>query len=348
MKSVYILLTDRCNLHCKYCFQGPKRVSGAGAKATARVMDGFVAFCARNGVSNAEIFGGEPLLYPDLFRYVVKALRARMPNLHIGVVTNGTLLAEDSMSLIEREGVNVLVSIDGRKERHNAMRGGFERIRRWFPRLAALDSVTVAIQGGRVEGLYSHIRYLWDAGFRQGVFINLIYNYGWYTDRDVRLFEREYENAVLGMLRGEGVLLCAARLYDMLQQAGGYQECGLVGEGLACDWDGILYPCIRAVELGADFAIGEVWAGVDRVKNRVLRNRIRREFLASDSVERYPYVSFCPVEVFQRHGHFGGNWSKQYCEMIQIKAKTVAKYYHELQHHAAVARQSSKSSANKQ
>lgn len=302
-----------------------------GLKATRKIVDRFVSFCAENGITNAEVFGGEPMLYGDLFQYTVKKLHARIPDLQIGVVTNGTLINEDIMSLLERKRVNVLVSIDGRKERHDAMRGEFDRIHKWFSRLANLDVITVAIQAGKIEGLYDHIRYLWSVGFRKGVFINIIYNYGWYDINDVRRFEHEYEDAVLGMMRGEGTLTCAVRLHRMLQRTDGYQECGLIGNGLACDWNGVFYPCMRAVELGPAFAIGDIWSGIDDVKNRTLRQRIRDEFLTSDSAERYPYVGYCPIAIYQKHGSFKKKWNKEYCEIIQIKAKIVSKHYHELQ-----------------
>lgn len=333
MKTAYILLTNNCNLHCRYCFQGTRASSKQDAKTCVDVLDGFAEFCVKNKITNAEIFGGEPFLYRDLFEYAVKALRMQFPALDIGVVTNGTLINESIMSLLEREHVSVLVSIDGQKSRHDEMRGGFDNISKWFSRLVALDRITVAIQAGRVEGLYKQIKYLWNIGFRKGVFINVLYNYDWYGTDDIRLFEQEYEQAVLGMLRGEGTLLCAARLYEILKQTNGYQECGIIGQGLAFDWNGTLYPCIRAVELGEAFAIGDIQNGIDYDRERLIRQRIRKELMSSVSIERYPMVSFCPVAIYKEFGSFSGKWNDQYCEMIQIKQNTVAKYYYELQKH---------------
>lgn len=156
MSTAYVILTDQCNLRCKYCFQEGKTASRPGKKRriSQEVLDAFVEFCAKNEISNAEIFGGEPFFYRDRFEYAVIALRARLPSLRIGVVTNGTLINEWIMSLLERERVNVLVSIDGRKSRHDEMRGGFDRISKWFLRLAALGTVTVALQAGKIDGIY--------------------------------------------------------------------------------------------------------------------------------------------------------------------------------------------------
>lgn len=132
------------------------------------------------------------------------------------------------------------------------------------------------------------------------------------------------------MLRGEGTLLCALRLHDMLRQTSGYQVCGLFAKGLACNWDGALYPCIRAVELGSAFAIGDVYSGIDKAKNGDIRSRISEQVLSSPCAERYPMVSFCPVAIYQEQGTFRGKWNEQYCDIINTKAKIVAKYYHEI------------------
>ncbi|MGO8866254.1 MAG: radical SAM protein [Alphaproteobacteria bacterium] len=338
MRTAYVILTDRCNLRCKYCFQEGKAVPRpATGKIGHEVLDAFVEFCAGNEIANAEIFGGEPLLYRTLFEYTVTALRTRLPSLHVGAVTNGTLIDERLMSLIEHGRVNLLVSIDGMKSRHDEMRGGFDHISPWFSRLSALSGVTVALQAGKVERMYDHIKYLWDAGFSKGVFVNVIYNYGWYGAGEVARFEQEYEQALLGMLRGEGTLLCATRLHGLLKQTGGYQSCGIVADGLACNWNGTLYPCIRAIELGTDFSIGDIRQGVDETRNKEVRARIREEVLSSPGAKQYPMVSFCPVAIYQEHGSFAGEWNKQYCEMIQTKAKLVAKYYHEISAHLSAA-----------
>lgn len=334
MRTAYIILTDRCNLHCTYCFQAGKAVPRpASGRISRETIGRFVDYCAGSDVTNAEIFGGEPLLYRELFVHAVTALRSRLPKLHIGAVTNGTLLDAGLMEAIEANRVNLLVSLDGMPARHDAMRGGFDKISPWFKRLSATNAVTAALQAGRVDGLYDNIKYLWQVGFGRGVFVNVIYNYDWYGADEAARFEEEYEKALLGMLRGEGTLLCAVRLHGQLKQADGFQNCGIVSEGLALNWDGSFYPCIRAVELGREFSIGDIRDGIDAVRERQIRDRVRREALASASAEEHPLVSFCPVAVFQEHGDFKGPWNRAYCAMIETKAKLVAKHYHEITRH---------------
>ena len=61
-----------------------------------------------------------------------------------------------------------------------------------------------------------------------------------------------------------------------------------------------------------------------------MRAQIAGSAYPTESTRRYPLVSYCPVDVYRKHSSFGGDWPSAFCEMITIKAKLVAKYYHEI------------------
>lgn len=335
IRNLYFLLTPNCNLKCRYCFQEDDYHSRKNAVVTKAVIDDFLDFISRHEVHHVELFGGEPLYYKEPFLYVVKALRRHFPDTSLGMVTNGTLIDEEVMALLESLPISVLLSLDGRPERHDAFRGGFAQISRWFPRLTATGRVSIALQAGLVTGLYEQLRYLWDLGFRD-VYINAIQNYGWYRPKDVEIFGVEYEQAVLGMLRGEGHLLCAGQLQVMLRSSTFDQRCGIADQGLTCDWRGRLFPCHRSLELGDHFTIGTIYTGLDQEFARNLRQRIWEEVHLSPSASRFPLVSFCPVNVYQKHGHFSGPWPEEFCRMIDQKLKVVAKYHYEIEEYLKV------------
>lgn len=339
---VYLILTPECNLQCRYCFQRSgnfrgdiRGANGAEEKREKRyiseeVVDAFVQYCVGAGVKGVTMFGGEPLLCGDMFERAVRKFRSESPDIELGLVTNGTLINERIMGLLEAEPVSVLLSLDGPKARHDAMRGGFDRIAGWFPRLVELGRVSVALQAGTISDLYDSVHYVWDLGFRNGVAINIIQNRGWYTSEDVRLFELEYERCLEGMLRGEGRLLCAERVHGLLEASNNIQQCGISSIGLACDWCGTLYPCHRALQLGPEFAVGDLHGGLDERRSERLRARIRNATLASESAKKYPLVTYCPVATYQLHGRFDGRWPAEYCAMNELKAKLVSKYHYEL------------------
>ena len=91
-----------------------------------------------------------------------------------------------------------------------------------------------------------------------------------------------------------------------------------------------LYPCHRAVELGEEFSIGDVFEGIDRGREATMRSRISLDAFGSNSAARHPLDSFCPVAIYQRFGRFGAEWSDNCLKMIETKTKLVAKYFHEI------------------
>lgn len=127
---VYVELTRRCNMRCRHCdiwktWQG--RVPTG--EIQPEVLVGLLHFLARKGLIAVDLFGGEPLLRPDLEKIVTQLKEAR---LHVTVTTNGTLLDKDRAEALVASGLDqLLVSIDGPSaEIHDSLRGSvgaFER-----------------------------------------------------------------------------------------------------------------------------------------------------------------------------------------------------------------------------
>jgi sulfatase maturation enzyme AslB (radical SAM superfamily) len=247
----------------------------------------------------------------------------------VGVITNGTLITERIMRLFETLPVSILLSLDGTPNRHNAMRGGFDRIEKWFPRLIDLGRVSVAMQAGVVNDLYENISFIWSTGLTR-VYINIIETYGWYSANDVAEFEQQYDNILTAMLRGKGEVSCALQLYETLRQPTHHQGCGITAKGLACDWHGLLYPCHRAMEIGTQLSIGDIYKGIDDGLSTKIRRMIHESSYQSLSAKQFPLVSFCPIAIYQKHHDFAESWNQYYCEMINAKAKLVSKHYHEI------------------
>jgi Arylsulfatase regulator (Fe-S oxidoreductase) len=327
--NVYFLLTPNCNLRCKYCFQEDDYHDRTEAAVTRQVVDDFITFARAHDFKHVELFGGEPLLYKDALLYTVRALRERLPAASVGLVTNGTLLDDEIMALLEDNPVNMLLSLDGRPERHDLFRGGYERISPWFDRLQATGRVNVALQAGRIAGLADQVKFVWGLGFKS-VFMNIIQNYGWYSAAETALFAAEYEQAVQAMLAGDGHLICAANLYAMLEKSTVDYHCGITGAGVTCDWRGRFYPCHRAAELGKAFSFGDIYQGICTAAEQRLRTYIYDQSRVSASCGRYPLLSFCPVSVYQQHGDFTGEWPAEFCDILMTKIKIVAKYHYEL------------------
>ena len=146
---VQLRVTNLCNLRCKMCGQwgdtGIFRLqsandAGDGALERARIQE---LIGAKRQLSLAEyvrlldeiaawqpivsLFGGEPLLYPDIVP-LIREIKKR--GLTCTIITNGGRLEALAEELVDSGIDSIAVSIDGPPERHDATRGregSFER-----------------------------------------------------------------------------------------------------------------------------------------------------------------------------------------------------------------------------
>jgi sulfatase maturation enzyme AslB (radical SAM superfamily) len=349
MDRMSVWLTPRCNLSCSYCFQQDDRGAAdwppKGPRASQATINALGDFCVKNNVRHVEFFGGEPLYYPEIFVSAIQSLRRKVSGISFGLVTNGTLINDSIMQLLEEHSVAVLLSLDGGKKRHNELRGGFDKISPWFDRLSKLKNISIALQAGIIHGLAENIRAVWQCGF-QHVFVNIVESYGWYQPRDIQHFEKEYETAIRAMLAGEGRLNCALRIYKTLNGTSYTQECGIIRKGLCCDWRGDLYPCHRALELGKNFAIGAIDSGIDKEAEANIRATIEKKAFRGGNTGNYKLVSFCPVTAAGHHGKLSNQWNMDFCDLVNIKNKLVAKHHYALEGFAANLQQTTQPAKN--
>jgi MoaA/NifB/PqqE/SkfB family radical SAM enzyme len=146
-----IKITNRCNMRCAMCAQWGERgynlgKSPAELSAGECTIDDYVRLAGEISSWKPVIYiwGGEPLLYPDI-RQVVEKLKAH--GIFVSMVTNATTLAGNA-DWIVASGLEVLmVSLDGPAEIHDSVRalpGAFERLLRG---LAAVRSARAACGG---------------------------------------------------------------------------------------------------------------------------------------------------------------------------------------------------------
>lgn len=115
--SMYLMLTERCNLACSHCFGSyPTRKEMALSKVL-RLIDELI----EGGGTSLVLSGGEPLLYPGL-EAVVARIGKRIP---VNFCTNGMLLDDRWCSLFARDlNASFQVSLDGpTAEIHDGIRG---------------------------------------------------------------------------------------------------------------------------------------------------------------------------------------------------------------------------------
>jgi len=135
LETIFMLLTDACNLKCKYCFINGNMPEQYHTKVmswnTARTtIDMYFANLRENNFHKSIVFyGGEPLLAFPLLNKIVMYIQNRYPKEVTGfdvdllLITNGTrinsLIAE---YLVQHPEISICISLDGFGETNDQMR----------------------------------------------------------------------------------------------------------------------------------------------------------------------------------------------------------------------------------
>ena len=157
--SLYLLLSQDCNLGCIYCLNGKRTYR----KSEQPMMPEEVAFAAvdrcaarikQGGFLEIAMFGGEPLLNWDLAKrtidYAETVLKPRYPDIEFRyhITSNLSFLPEDFIARVKAHGITVLCDIDGVGAVHDACRpykGGAGSHAAIAANVAALTAAGIAV-----------------------------------------------------------------------------------------------------------------------------------------------------------------------------------------------------------
>lgn len=126
LSELWMHITDRCNLACRHCMfsSGPDAVRELSLSQLNRHLED----AAKQGCRLFALTGGEPFVHPD-FKALIENILS-IPDSRIAILTNGLLLEKRFLSSWPRKRIHLQISIDGRPEHHESLRGRgtFERV----------------------------------------------------------------------------------------------------------------------------------------------------------------------------------------------------------------------------
>jgi len=114
IRSLFVVLTARCNLTCGYCYQNDKSARRMDWETLRASLDWILG--ARGEEVELVFFGGEPLLEMPFIRRAVDYLEPQIPRgrrVKYGLVTNGTLMRGDTLDYLVAHHVDTQLSFDG-------------------------------------------------------------------------------------------------------------------------------------------------------------------------------------------------------------------------------------------
>ncbi len=288
VKALCLHVAHTCNLNCAYCFASQGKYHGDRAVMSFEVGRRALDFLVENSGSrrNLEVdfFGGEPLMNFDVVKRLVAYARSieaeKGKHFRFTLTTNGMLVDDDVIDFANRECHNVVLSLDGRREIHDAWRvdyagnGSWDRIVPKFQRF-------VEKRGGKgyyMRGTFTHanpdfledIRVMLDLGFDQLSMEPVVCPEGdpaALTAEDLPIVLRQYEELAKLMIERRREGRPFTFYHYMIDLTGGpciYKRvsgCGSGTEYMAVTPWGDLYPCHQFV--GEErFRLGDIWQGV--------------------------------------------------------------------------------------
>lgn len=298
IKALCLHVAHTCNLNCSYCFASQGKYHGERAVMSYEVGKRALDFLVENSGTrrNLEVdfFGGEPLMnwqvVKDLVAYARSIEKEKGKNFRFTLTTNGMLIDDDVIDFANREMSNVVLSLDGRREIHDATRvdyagnGSYDRIVPKFQKL-------VAARGDKsyyMRGTFTHrnpdftkdLFHMADLGFTELSMEPVVCapdDPAALTPEDIEIVKEQYEILAKEMIKrdkeGRGFTFYHYMI-DLTKGPCIYKRisgCGSGTEYMAVTPWGDLYPCHQFVgEEG--YKLGDIWNGVT---NEALRNEFR-------------------------------------------------------------------------
>ncbi|MBU1238537.1 radical SAM peptide maturase, CXXX-repeat target family, partial [Myxococcota bacterium] len=290
--SITFILTDDCQLRCRYCYLHHKSRSHIMPFHVARTTVDYVLSHRDLWPSPAVIFdfmGGEPFLEISLMDRICDYIKKSMyvadhpwfDDYLISCSTNGLLYKSDRVQRFiakNHEHLDISISLDGTREKHDCNRvfpdgsGSYDRVREnfslyleQFPR----GTTKATISSADIPHVARSVLHLFSLGVGF-VDINVVFEDVWRPGdseafeaqllllADTMISQRLYEQHSCSFFSAD-----LGRPMDPVYENTNW--CG-TGRMLAVDQDGVFYPCNRftqnALTCGKPRAIGDIRGGI--------------------------------------------------------------------------------------
>lgn len=296
--NITFIVTEDCNLRCKYCYQvhknNSKRMSFEMAK---KAVDYFL--------ENRELFntdaviwdfiGGEPLLEIELIDKICDYIKVKTYEMdhkwfeqyRFSFSSNGILYHDEKFRKFLAKNhykCSVGITIDGTKTKHDMQRiypngkGSYDDVIKNIPLwLKDFPNASTKVTIGREDLPYlkESIIHLWDLGIKS-IPANVVFEDVW-QEGDELVYEQQLKSLADYIIENRLFGKVDCTLFDELigypndEETLNQNHCG-AGKMIAVDSEGNFYPCLRYADYSLTnqepFIIGNVNNGIDFDKIR--------------------------------------------------------------------------------
>ena len=288
LKALCMNVSHLCNMTCSYCFAGRGEYGGDSGLMSIdtgkRAIDFLVKSSGGRNNLDVDFFGGEPLLnwsvVKDIVKYARSLEQASGKSFRFTLTTNGLLIDDDVIDFTNKHMHNVVLSLDGRQDIHDAMRklpdgkGSYSSV---VPKLKKIVKARRG-KGYYIRGTFTRdnldfvndVLHMADLGFTELSMEPVVAKPGaphGLSMENLSELCSQYEVLAVEMLRrkkeNRGFTFYHYKL-DLAEGPCIYKRiagCGVGTEYLAVTPRGELYPCHQFVG-DKDFQMGDVWRGI--------------------------------------------------------------------------------------
>lgn len=302
-----LVITRNCNLNCKYCFEGDKKNSVMPMTLIPNIIsfiDNYQTGSAINETIRIDFNGGEALLNKEFIKSFIAQTKSK--KFQFSITTNGTLLDKEIIDLINDNDILIQVSLDGKKNTHDANRlfytneGSFDIV---FSRLKEIQkkckkellNIGLVYTPETVKQLAENIRYLISEDF-YSIATAACSDYKWKSE-DYLEYERQLKeigDLYIKCFENESYVEISDISGNIKNTCLGFtkRKCDAIIGELAILPDGNILPCGGFVgcKNETDFYVGDVYNGIS--ENR------KQEFIASEKSINLGFCKEC--KLFER------------------------------------------------
>ena len=343
VKALCLHVSHDCNLRCKYCFADEGAYHSAREVMSFETAKAAIDFLLKNSgkrkVLEVDFFGGEPLMNLDVVKRTVAYAKEEGAKLGkkflFTTTTNALLLDDETIKFFNEEMENVVLSLDGRKEVHDAVRktvngkGSFDAV---LPHIRKF----VQMRGEKsyyVRGTFTaknldfseDVLFLADCGFRNISLEPVVTDIEELAIKEEHLpaIEAEYEKLCDAYIQreaeGKGFLF----FHFQIDLEGGpclakrVSACGAGNEYFSVVPSGDIYPCHQFAG-DKEFRMGNVFEGAldEGIRSRFAENSLFTRNKCGDCFAKYICSGGCSANNY----HYAGDLNEPYpitCVMMK-------------------------------
>ena len=264
-----IWVSEKCNMNCKYCYEGHEKDNTIFNESNINKLLNFIKEKGKEwDFIMINFHGGEPLIAFDIIKKIIAKSNNLNGNILYSLTTNGLLLTEDIISYLKNEKVYLSISLDGNQKVNDINRIDYngkgtykhviEKVKMALQQEIDLR-IRMTITPDTVEYLAESVKTLFDQGCNLLIAVPDIYDDRW-NENYIEILEKQVKLS-----------------YDLAQSNKkefffyrDYNECkpgrcdGGIGE-FNISANGDIYPCSYVVN-DKEYLIGSLDSGINEDK----------------------------------------------------------------------------------